>query len=403
MRSLHVAPALSRELLAMNSDQEDDTAAPLLADEVDDSWLDLDFDEFAIESDQPLAELHAYETGPHAIDWSNRTAENRYGDAVDAARASHVVRHASVWVILRNEPRLLAEMLMQRDLRCSLAQSDVLVEPVWRPCSGLSSVVHDFLLQLVVFDVGLPLVRVGATPGRPDFDSSQRYYGDGGYVMTSPRGAEVCYSYGISEEVSFDTDVVHNYGVRVVRQFDMTLGGSYTPPLEEFQFYDEGVAATRDEAERLDSLESHVRRFGDLERRKILQMDVEGAEWEALWAAPAHVLASFDSIVVELHGLCDLRSMRQRAAVLAKLNLFFVVVHVHANNYGVDVPEQRGRIFQNVLGYMVPRFLEVSFVSRRLIPEHVQVVKAHKPFPTPLDYPCNRAPDVLLNVWPWAE
>jgi len=93
--------------------------------------------------------------------------------------------------------------------------------------------------------------------------------------------------------------------------------------------------------------------------------------------------------------------MRQRAAVLAKLNLFFVVVHVHVNNYGVDVPQERGRIFQNVLGYMVPRFLEVSFVSKRLVPARTQVVKARTAFPMPLDYPCNRAPDVLLNVWPW--
>ena len=108
----------------------------------------------------------------------------------------------------------------------------------------------------------------------------------------------------------------------------MTLAGTYSTPLDEFIFYDEGVGPFRDAQARLDTIENHVLRFRDLEKRKILQIDVEGAEWEAFLACPAEVLATFDHIVVELHGLCDLRSMRRNTAVLAKLNLLFVVVHV---------------------------------------------------------------------------
>ena len=79
--------------------------------------------------------------------------------------------------------------------------------------------------------------------------------------MVSPRGCEVCYSYGVSQEVSFDAELVTQHGLRLVRQFDMTLGGAYTPPLPQFTFYDEGLGASRDAAARLDTLESHVRRF----------------------------------------------------------------------------------------------------------------------------------------------
>ena len=66
------------------------------------------------------------------------------------------------------------------------------------------------------------------------------------------------------------------------------------------------------------------------------------------------MLASFDHIVLELHGLSELRSMRHRAAVLAKLNLFFVLVHVHANNFGIDRSDVMARKFVDVLGYKVP-------------------------------------------------
>jgi len=46
--------------------------------------------------------------------------------------------------------------------------------------------------------------------------------------------------------------------------------------------------------------------------------------------------------------------MRMRAAVLAKLNLFFVVVHVHANNFGLDRSDAMRHKFEHVLGYKVP-------------------------------------------------
>jgi hypothetical protein len=295
--------------------------------------------------------------------------------------------------VLRNAPGLLASIILTPNLT---------VEPVWRGPCGVAHIVPSFLEQLVVYDTGLPLVRVGATPGRADF-VPHRFYGDGGYVMVSPQGSEVCYSYGISQEVSFDEEVVRGYGVRTVRQFDMTLFGAYVPPLEEFTFYDEGVGPSRDAHARVDTIENHVTRFRELGARKILQMDVEGAEWESLWACPEYVLRSFDHLVVELHGMTNLHSMRRNAAVLAKLNLQFVLVHVHVNNCGMDAKDGLQQQFREVLGYLVPCILEVSYVNRRLVPDESRIARATKRFPTLLDFPNIKAPDVRLNVWPWAE
>ena len=182
--------------------------------------------------------------------------------------------------------------------------------------------------------------------------------------------------------------------------------------------------------------------------------------------ARVQVLASFDHIVLELHGVrakppptplsplsppqraaahhralvggqvSELLPMRRRAATLAKLNLFFFVVHVHVNNHGLDRRAGLARKFERVLGcvhwwderaidrahprgqpaalppppgwrillrYDVPTTLEVSLVSRRLVPDLSRVVRASRRLPIDgLDHPNVRAPDVLLNVWPWA-
>ena len=39
--------------------------------------------------------------------------------------------------------------------------------------------------------------------------------------------------------------------------------------------------------------------------------------------------------------------------MLAKLNLFFVVVHVHANNFGLDRSDAMAHKFEDILGYKV--------------------------------------------------
>ncbi|MCU0530438.1 MAG: FkbM family methyltransferase [Cyanobium sp. Prado107] len=94
---------------------------------------------------------------------------------------------------------------------------------------------------------------------------------------------------------------------------------------------------------------------GDL----LLQMDIEGAEYNCLLAASDSVLKRFRMIVVELHWLDLLGSARflnQRALpMLRKLRLAFDCVHAHANNCCGAVD----------LGPMtVPRVLELTYYRR---------------------------------------
>lgn len=74
--------------------------------------------------------------------------------------------------------------------------------------------------------------------------------------------------------------------------------------------------------------------------------------------------------------------------------------HTREANQPLSPPHPAGRI---LLRYDVPTTLEVSLVSRRLVPDLSRVVRASRRLPIDgLDHPNVRAPDVLLNVWPWA-
>jgi hypothetical protein len=89
----------------------------------------------------------------------------------------------------------------------------------------------------------------------------------------------------------------------------------------------------------------------------ILNIDIEGAEWDVLPALSDDDLSPFSQIVIELHGLLgfvtngDFRSTVNDA--IARLTADHTIVHVHANNYG-----QRG-IAGQVMGFDV---LELTLV-----------------------------------------
>jgi hypothetical protein len=58
-------------------------------------------------------------------------------------------------------------------------------------------------------------------------------------------------------------------------------------------------------------------------------MDIEGAEWDSLLAAPDELLASIPQIAMEMHGFDDPKIVE----VLRKLKRNFYLVNLHFNNW----------------------------------------------------------------------
>lgn len=251
------------------------------------------------------------------------------------------------------------------------------------PETNGSAAIADLLAELSPHGVvgGLP-VRLGNR-------------GDGGYVILADDRLEglVLYSYGIGDNDSFDRDFHRRFG-GPVRQYDHTV----PPPPERdgFRFFAEGIAAAAEPGR--DTLQGHLQNNGDRDRRFVLKMDVEGAEWDVLRSVPDTVLTRCDLLVLEAHDLACLgRStaypvmpVEEKVRVLRRLNRHFYCWHVHANNYAsVHV----------IGGFKVPDVMEITWLNRTRYVGHAGRARR---FPTALDDPCqSRCYDHRLDFWPF--
>ena len=99
-------------------------------------------------------------------------------------------------------------------------------------------------------------------------------------------------------------------------------------------FHGECVGPTREtqEGRPFDSISSQMARNGDATRPVVMKMDVEGAEWDSFLLAPDSVFNHIDELDVEFHHVEDPKTV----AVMQRLKQFFVLAHVHYNNFSCD-------------------------------------------------------------------
>ena len=169
---------------------------------------------------------------------------------------------------------------------------------------------------------------------------------DGGYLMCANlmAAAQSGYSYGIGGEDAWGCDVTAQTAIPI-HQYDCfnteapacpgdhpttqspRRGGAGAPTI----FHAECVGTDRATIDNrpFNSIVNHVAQNGDIGKRLIMKMDVEGAEWRALAAAPDHVLEAIDQLAVEFHRV----EQSHFLDTIERLNDFFYVAHVHYNNY----------------------------------------------------------------------
>jgi hypothetical protein len=181
---------------------------------------------------------------------------------------------------------------------------------------------------------------------------------DGGYVMLddfSARSIDAAYSFGISNDVSWDEDIA-NLGIDVY-MYDHTIQDlPKKHPL--FHFFKIGVTGIDTEGD-LKTLNTLIADNGHQQcKNLILKMDIEGNEWSVIEETPSNVLNQFAQIVIEFHGIDPSESpqnISRITAALEKLNQTHQAIHIHANSY-CDI---------SYLGELVlPNLLEVTYVRR---------------------------------------
>jgi hypothetical protein len=193
--------------------------------------------------------------------------------------------------------------------------------------------VHALLQTLRPRRCAPPLIRVGGA-------------GDGGYLIPDDlAGIEYCFSPGVCSTADFEDELAD----RGIRSF-LADHSVTAPPLvrPEFVFERKFIGARNDDVYMTLGAwkDRHLPGYaGEL----LLQMDIEGSEYEVILNAPSELLSSFRIIVLELHDLdrlFDPFAYRIMRTCFEKLLRDFYVVHAHPNNCsgvfeygGVEMPE----------------------------------------------------------------
>lgn len=204
-----------------------------------------------------------------------------------------------------------------------------------------------------------PLVRMG-----PD--------SDGGYLVPDDlKGIKACFSPGVSNVAGFEKDCA-NRGMEVYMA-DKSIN-ELPETHENFHFLKKFIGSTNDvDFITLDSWVNQVLedKTGDL----LLQMDIEGFEYETIFSLSDQLLNRFRIIVVEFHWMHLLWSkpyFEVSSRAFRKLLQSHSVVHIHPNNLGKTV--KRNNI-------EIPELIEITFLHNDRITsrEYTQT------FPHPLD------------------
>lgn len=203
--------------------------------------------------------------------------------------------------------------------------------------------IHNLVRRLAPVQPARPLVRIGPP-------------GDGGYLAPDDLdGIEFCFSPGVGPSSRFEA-ALEDYGIHSFLA-DASVEGPASA-LKNYTF-DKLFLGEDGQPDQI-SLASWVARYipNDDDRDLLLQMDIEGAEFSVIEAAPPNLLRRFRIMIVEFHGLqklglCD--EFERISSVFDKILEDFHVVHLHPNNCcGGEI----------IAGIEIPRVLELTFLRK---------------------------------------
>ncbi|MDQ8205600.1 FkbM family methyltransferase [Pelagicoccus sp. SDUM812003] len=195
---------------------------------------------------------------------------------------------------------------------------------------------------------------------------------DGGYLVPDDlKDIYACISPGVSTVSDFEIDCAER-GMKVMLA-DRTVD---QPPSNHpnFSFLKKHVGSYNDETYiTIDKCISLLK--PPLNSDLLLQMDIEGAEYETILNISPEGMSKFRIIVVEFHYLDQLWNRpfyRIASRVFEKILSTHACVHMHPNNCRPVFAKQ---------GIRIPPLIEFTFYDRRRIAKAVPT----KQFPHPLD------------------
>jgi len=222
-----------------------------------------------------------------------------------------------------------------------------------------SSDVLCLIRKLRPLDCGKDLIRIGERR-------------DGGYLLPNDlEGIHYCFSPGVSTVADFESHLA-NLNIRSFLA-DYSID---SPPVEKPEFTFDKKFLGANDTDIFFTLKSWRDKYlkgytGDL----LLQMDIEGFEYEVFISTPADILNQFRIMVIEFHSLDKLFDpfvYTLYRTCFEKILKQFHVAHIHPNNCCGSV--KKGNI-------EVPRLLEITFYNKSRVARTTNKLE----FPHPLD------------------
>ena len=207
--------------------------------------------------------------------------------------------------------------------------------------------------------------------------------GDGGYLVPDDvEGIEACFSPGVGALSEFEKDCA-GLGMEVFLADKSVDGPSFSHERFHFTKKHLGALTSGDSITMDDWVDISLQKSpSDL----LLQMDIEGYEYETFLGMSDSLIKRFRIIVVELHGLDMLWSepfFGMVSTALEKIIQNHVCVHLHPNN---------NEGFLSKGGLDIPRVMEFTFLRKDRV---ISPSPTHS-FPHPLDSDNFRKPPLRL-------
>jgi hypothetical protein len=235
------------------------------------------------------------------------------------------------------------------------------------------NLINELIKKISPVDSGRKMIRLG-----PDKD--------GGYIIPDDlEGITACFSPGVADEAGFELDCTKR-GMTVY----MADASVEAPPIEnnKFSFIKKFLGAvSKDNQITLDSwvLDQTKKVSNDL----ILQIDIEGAEYEVFINASEELLSRFRIIVVEFHNLdylFDSTFYRVARAAFDSILKHHSCVHIHPNNTAGVITSS---------GLSIPKTMEFTFYRNDRMPSVISPAL----IPNPLDIDCDpNKPTIKIPV-----
>jgi hypothetical protein len=231
--------------------------------------------------------------------------------------------------------------------------------------------VQKFIKNLRPIRMDVPLIRVGG-------------YSDGGYIVPDDLSKiDALYSPGVANNSNFELELAQ----KNIKSYLIDYSVDKAAVDHANIHFDKKFLGSEDN-EIYWTLDTWVNKYTPNDKNLMMQIDIEGAEYESFIAAKAETLKRFRVIVAEFHGLDSIFNqygLKFFNLCFEKILKDFYVVHLHPNNCEGEVTKW---------GVRVPRLMEITFVRK----DSYQNLGFASHFPHPLDQTCVPSmPDLKLD------